>query len=60
MQNAKFVNANYNTKFIENNLNLFLEKKKGVESLVVNEEATIKLRSEKKIKLLKLFLIKMN
>ena len=47
MQNAKFVNANYNTKFIENNLNLFLEKKNGVESLEVNEEATIKLRSEK-------------
>ena len=47
MQNENFVNANYNTKFIENNLNLFLEKKNGVGSLEVNEEATKKLRLEK-------------
>ena len=47
LQNEHFVNATYNTKFIENNLNLILQKKGNVGSLEVNEEATIKLRLEK-------------
>jgi len=47
LQNEYFVNATYNTKFIENNLNLILQKKGGIGSLKVNEEATKKLRQEK-------------
>lgn len=47
LQNEHFVNATYNTKFIENNLNLILQKKGNVGSLEINEEATKKLRQEK-------------
>ena len=47
LQNEHFVNATYNTKFIENNLNLILQNKISIGSLEVNEEATIKLRLEK-------------
>ena len=47
LQNEHFVNATYNTKFIENNLNLILQKKGGIGSLEINEEATKKLRQEK-------------
>ena len=47
LQNEHFVNATYNTKFIENNLNLILQKKDNVGSLEINEEATKKLRQEK-------------
>lgn len=46
LQNEHFVNATYNTKFIENNLNLILQKD-NVGSLEINEEATKKLRQEK-------------
>jgi KipI family sensor histidine kinase inhibitor len=47
LQNEHFVYATYNTKFIENNLNLILQNKISIGSLEVNEEATIKLRLEK-------------
>ena len=47
LQNEHFVNATYNTKFIENNLNLILQKKGSIGSLEINEEATKKLRQEK-------------
>jgi len=47
LQNENFVGANYNTKFIENNLNLFSQKKENISSLKINEEATKKLRQER-------------
>ena len=47
LQNEKFFDANYNTKFIENNLNLFSQKKENTSSFRVNEEATKKLRQER-------------
>ena len=47
LQNEKFINANYNTKFIENNINLFSHKKENTSSFKVNEEATKKLRQQR-------------
>ena len=47
LQNEKFINANYNTKFIENNINLFSQKKENTLSFKVNEEATKKLRQQR-------------
>ena len=47
LQNEKFINANYNTKFIENNINLFSQKKENTSSFRVNEEATKKLRQQR-------------
>ena len=47
LQSNSFLESNYNTKFIENNLHLFTNKKEKVESLDINEEATKKLRQEK-------------
>ena len=47
LQNEKFINANYNTKFIENNINLFSQKKENTSSIRVNEEATKKLRQQR-------------
>ncbi len=47
LQNENFINANYNTKFIEKNINLFSQKKENTSSFRVNEEATNKLRKER-------------
>jgi len=47
LENNFFLEANYNTKFIEDNLSMFLQNIKGVGSLEINEEATKKLRLEK-------------
>ncbi|SVB83671.1 uncharacterized protein METZ01_LOCUS236525, partial [marine metagenome] len=47
LQNDFFVDANYNTKFIENNLNLFSQKKGAVAQTDLGEETDKKLRQEK-------------
>ena len=47
LKNELFLEANFNTKFIENNLDLLSQKKEKIKSLTVDEEATKKLRKEK-------------
>jgi len=47
LENNVFLEANFNTKFIENNLDFLLQKKEQVTSLKVDKEATEKLRKEK-------------
>ena len=47
LQSEFFVEAGYNTKFIENNLSLFSKKIDSIGSLEINKEATKKLRLEK-------------
>jgi len=47
LENKFFLEANFNTKFIENNLDFLLQKKEQVTSLKVDKEATEKLRKEK-------------
>jgi len=47
LENKVFLEANFNTKFIENNLDFLLQKKEKIKSLKVDKEATEKLRKEK-------------
>ena len=47
LENKLFLEANFNTKFIENNLDFLLQKKEKIKSLKVDKEATEKLRKEK-------------
>ena len=47
LENKAFLEANFNTMFIENNLDLLLQKKEKIKSLKVDKEATEKLRKEK-------------
>ncbi len=47
LENNVFLEANFNTMFIENNLNFLLQKKEKIKSLKVDKEATEKLRKEK-------------
>ena len=47
LENNFFLEANFNTKFIENNLDFLLQKKEKIKSLKVDKEATEKLRKEK-------------
>ncbi len=47
LENKLFLEANFNTKFVENNLDFLLEKKEKIKSLKVDKEATEKLRKEK-------------
>ena len=45
LQSEFFVEANYNTKFIENNLSLFSKKIDSIGSLEINKEATKKIKA---------------
>lgn len=47
LQNPSFLHGDFNTKFIENNLNLLIQKKENSQTLDVNDEATKKLREER-------------
>ena len=47
LENNVFLEANFNTMFIENNLDFLLQKKEKIKSLKVDKEATEKLRKEK-------------
>jgi len=47
LKNKLFLEANFNTKFIENNLDFLLQKKEIIKSLKVDKKATEKLRKEK-------------
>jgi 3-methylcrotonyl-CoA carboxylase alpha subunit len=47
LENKVFLEANFNTKFIENNLDFLLQKKEKIKSLKVDKKATEKLRKEK-------------
>ena len=47
LENKLFLEANFNTKFIENNLDFLLQKKEKIKSLKVDKKATEKLRKEK-------------
>ena len=46
LENKFFLEANFNTKFVENNLDFLLQKKEKIKSLKVDKEATEKLRPE--------------
>ena len=47
LENKIFLEANFNTKFIENNLDFLLQKKEKIKFFTVDKEATEKLRKEK-------------
>jgi len=47
LENKLFLEANFNTKFVENNLDFLLQKKEKIKSLKVDKKATEKLRKEK-------------
>lgn len=47
LENKLFLEANFNTKFVENNLDFILQKIEQITSLKVDKKATEKLRKEK-------------
>ena len=47
LKNKLFLEANFNTKFVENNLDFLLQKKEIIKSLEIDKKATEKLRKEK-------------